>query len=389
MKVEKLGSGHVVSLSWRWRSKAGFGDYIQAHLLQQPVHVNEPGKALVLSLSMEKTVVNLLHDTGQTKQAVGVVEVEIVDTDARTFGVIVDERLARQHAGGIARLATCQLNRQRVVSLDPVGEGIAQVHQRITERGQFPVQHADDVHRVIRIEDHIVEAVVVMHDAGGGRVGGHFVCQPRLDLLPCRSVRGSRFFITLRPARNLPLHVTLGFAQITQAARLVINAVQVHQFVDEALAQVFSLSCIQRQFGRQIRAQDDPLDALHHVKLRADHRLIRAVQVRLRAIGEGIPELIENAVFTTHVMCRSRLVSERWAPQHQLALWVLNQVGQVRCASGELTDRRGAMQIRQMRLQVRIYQGGVQFFAATNPGGLVSQCHTYTLCLLWSAQTID
>ncbi len=114
---------------------------------------------------MEKAVIDLLHDAGEAKQAVGVVKIEIVDLDTRTFSVVVDERLARQHARRITRLATCHLHRQRIVRLHPVGEGIAQVHQRIAQRGQLPVQYADNAHGVGRVEDHVVEAIVVMHDA--------------------------------------------------------------------------------------------------------------------------------------------------------------------------------------------------------------------------------
>src|SRR5689334_5064576 len=75
-----------VSARYRSRSsragsllQAGFVDDLQAHLLQQLVHVNELRKAFVLGLAMVEAVVDLLHDAGQAEQAVGVVEVEIVD----------------------------------------------------------------------------------------------------------------------------------------------------------------------------------------------------------------------------------------------------------------------------------------------------------------------
>jgi hypothetical protein len=44
--------------------------------------VNELREAFVLSLAVVEAVVDLLHDAGQAEQAVGVVEVEIVDADA-------------------------------------------------------------------------------------------------------------------------------------------------------------------------------------------------------------------------------------------------------------------------------------------------------------------
>jgi L-alanine-DL-glutamate epimerase-like enolase superfamily enzyme len=101
----------------------------------------------------------------QAEQAVGVIEIEVVDLDARALGVIVDELTAGEHAGRVARLATHKLHRRWVGRFDPVGEGVAQVHQRVAEGGQLPVQHADDLHRVVRVKNHVIEAVVVVHDA--------------------------------------------------------------------------------------------------------------------------------------------------------------------------------------------------------------------------------
>ncbi|MNZ69755.1 hypothetical protein D3C78_880660 [compost metagenome] len=171
----------------------------------------------------------------------------------------------------MAGLTAHQLHRCRVRGFDPVGEGVAQVHQRIAQGGQFPVQHADDLHRVVRIQDHIVEAVVVVDDARRRVVGGHFVVEPGLDRLPLWRVRGQGFFITVAPALDLPGDIAFRLAQVGQAAGRVVDTVQFNQLVDEALAQRPGVARVQAQFRRQLGAQDDPLDPLHHIELGANH----------------------------------------------------------------------------------------------------------------------
>ncbi len=113
------------------------------------------------------------------------------------------------------------------------------------------------------------------------------------------------------------------------------------------------------------------------------------MQISLGAIGKGILELIEDAVFAPHVVRRTGLLPKRWATQYQLLVRVLDQIRQVGCAARKLTDRRRTVKLRNVRFQVRIYQGNVQLFASANVGGLVSQCHIYPFCLLWSARIID
>jgi hypothetical protein len=60
-------------------------DDLQAHLLQQLVHMNELGEAFVLGLAVVVAVVYLLHEAGQAEPAEGVVEIDDLDLDARTF----------------------------------------------------------------------------------------------------------------------------------------------------------------------------------------------------------------------------------------------------------------------------------------------------------------
>ncbi|MNR50752.1 hypothetical protein D3C85_1703180 [compost metagenome] len=60
---------------------------------------------------------------------------------------------------------------------------------------------------------------------------------------------------------------------------------------------------------------------------------------------------------------------------------VFQQIGQVRGAAWKLADARLAGQAGDMRLEVRIDGGGVEFFAITDAGGLISKRHAYPFCL--------
>ncbi|CRS20361.1 hypothetical protein PAERUG_P48_London_17_VIM_2_01_13_05483 [Pseudomonas aeruginosa] len=325
---------------------------------------------------MVVAVVDLLDDAGKTEQAIGVVEVQVVDRwDPGPLGVVVGELPAGQHARQVAGLAAGQLHRSRVAGFHPVGEGIAEVHQRIAEGGQFPVQHADDLHRVFRVEDHVVEAVVVVHDARLVVIGRLLVLEPGLDRFPERRVGGQGLLVAVGPAGDLALHVAVRSAQVGQSAGGVVDVVQFDELVDEALAQAAGLLFVEIQLWRQFGAQDDALDPFHDVELGADHRRVGAVEVGFRAVGEACVQLVQDAVFAAHVVGRLGLVAEWRATQDELLARILDQVGQVGRATGELADLRGAFEAGDMGFQVRVDDGGVEFFAGADASGLVGQRH--------------
>nr|GFD14199.1 hypothetical protein [Tanacetum cinerariifolium] len=83
---------------------------------------------------------------------------------------------------------------------------------------------------------------------------------------------------------------------------------------------------------------DDALDPLHDIELGADHRFVGAVHVGLGAIRKGVLELIQNPVFTAHVVGAFCLVPERRAAQDELLFRVLEQ-GSIRAASSSSPDR--------------------------------------------------
>ncbi|MNR10666.1 hypothetical protein D3C85_1269290 [compost metagenome] len=112
------------------------------------------------------------------------------------------------------------------------------------------------------------------------------------------------------------------------------------------------------------------------------------MHVGLGAVGETVLELVENAELTAHVVGGLGLVAKRRPTQHELLTGVLEQVRQVRSATGKLTDPWQTAQAWNMRLEVRVDQAGIEFFAGANTGGLVIQRHAYPFCLFWRPETI-
>ncbi|MNG26009.1 hypothetical protein D3C84_1109340 [compost metagenome] len=82
------------------------------------------------------------------------------------------------------------------------------------------------------------------------------------------------------------------------------------------------------------------------------------------------------------------LVAERRPTQDKLLPGVFQQIGKVRRTARELADLRQAAQSRNVGLEVWIDQAGIEFFAGTDTGGLVSKRHAYPLCLFWRPDII-
>ncbi|MCY1447071.1 hypothetical protein D9M71_636740 [compost metagenome] len=156
---------------------------------------------------------------------------------------------------------------------------------------------------------------------------------------------------------------------------------QLHQLVDEAVAQLAGLAFVERHVGRQLGAQDHPLDPLHHIELGADHRFVGAVHVGFRAVGEAGVELVEDAELAAHVVGGLGLAAKGRTAQHEFPVGVFQQVGQVGSAARKLADARRTGEAGDIGLEVRVDNGGVELFAFADAGGLISKRHAYPFCL--------
>src|SRR5690606_1188440 len=79
----------------------------------------EGGERRVARVAFLEALVDLLDDAGQAEQAVDLVEIEVGHAPARAPGVVLDDLLAREHAGRIGGLAARAQHEGVVVSLNP------------------------------------------------------------------------------------------------------------------------------------------------------------------------------------------------------------------------------------------------------------------------------
>ena len=106
--------------------------------------------------------------------------------------------------------------------------------------------------------------------------------------------------------------------------------------------------------GRRLETQAPPgdraLQPLHHVELRADHRLVAAEPDHGGDVREDRRERRLDVVLAAHVVGALGLRTGRRAAQDEVAGGVRQQVGQVRGAAGELADLGGADQVVRRRV---------------------------------------
>ena len=76
-----------------------------------------------------------------------------------------------QAAGLFGRPDDVEVKRFGIGCLGPVGERRSQIHERISNRGHFPVEESHNVGQVGRIENEVVEFEVVVNQARPGRLG--------------------------------------------------------------------------------------------------------------------------------------------------------------------------------------------------------------------------
>ena len=99
---------------------------------------------------------------------------------------------------------------------------------------------------------------------------------------------------------------------------------------------------------RQVAAQDGALELLHHVELRADHRLVVAeARPSSATSGNTGAQRRLDAVLAAHVVGALGLRAGRRAAQDQVTGGVAQQVGQVGGAAGELAHLGDADQVRR------------------------------------------
>ncbi len=205
------------------------------------------------------------------------------------------------------------------------------------------------------------------------RVGRRARLDPRHELLALRHVVGPGLLEALAPALDLALDVALRVAEVGEADGLVIERVQLDQRVDEVQAQPARALGRVAEPLRQVAAQDDALDLLHHVERRAEQGGVLGVREHARA-GEVRRERLHDAKLAVHVVAGLRLGAARRPAQDHPARAHAQLVGQVRRSALELAQlERPVGQAGNLRLQERQDLRGIERIFVAHRAGFVEQ----------------
>src|SRR5215472_410935 len=177
-------------------------------------------------------VVNLLYDDGDLEARKDYVEDHIRNIAARGLRVALYQLVPRQAAGIVSWPPAQFLQIVRVVRLHPISQSSSQVAERVAERAHLPIQDANDFAEVVGIENDIVKFVVVVNERGVTR-RRHVLLHPRRDSVDFGEIVSLRSVVAFDPAANLTLEIALRPAEIGEANRRVIDAVEMREIVDK------------------------------------------------------------------------------------------------------------------------------------------------------------
>lgn len=238
---------------------------------------------------------------------------------------------------------------------------VAEVRQRMAQRGELPVEHRDDP-RLRGMEHHVVQAVVAMDDRNLGLVararrhmGGKPVDQALHGLDRLRQFAGAigRGLVLLAPAADLALEVVAGLAVVREAALGELHGVQrrddaVHLVVDGRAPGVVHA-------GQGLVPQHAALHELHHVESAADHGFVLAQAMHARHRHAGAGQAAHDLEFALHRMGRGQQLGNRARlGAHHVALRGRDElVGRVRLPALEHLDRQRSLEAVEVLRQPR------------------------------------
>ena len=112
-----------------------------------------------------------------------------------------------------------------------------EIDQRIAERAHFPVEDRDDPCRIVRVEHHVVELEVAVHDRRRvpDRRQRARAASRRALPFPARGAVFDRCQRSVQPA-DLPLDESRRLAERRESARRDVDRVQIGERVHERVA---------------------------------------------------------------------------------------------------------------------------------------------------------
>ncbi len=293
-----------------------------------------------------------LGDHRQFEVAERHVEVERGQVQPRGVGVGADQHLPVGETGvGAHRVpGSGHVLGARV----PVDQQQSQVGQRVAQGGQLPVDDRGDP-VAVRLEDHVVQAVVAVDHAHPLR-RRHRPFQAAHQLGHLGQLPGRRQRPLLGPPRHLAGGEPLGTAQALQhgGVRGVQGGQRLHQ------GQRTAPGRLGRQAGgvRGV-AQHRAVHLLHHGEVGAEHGVVPAEHHGSGDRDGGAVQRADDPVLAGHVVGGGQHVADRRPPQHPARAAVGEAVGQVGAAPGDQGGPQragqpdGGLQVRRQPCQVQ------------------------------------
>ena len=205
------------------------------------------------------------------------------------------------------------------------------VDQRMAERRQLPVEHADHA-RLGGMEHHVADAEVAVAQRLQLAVG-HALGQPRDDAIERRVVvvAAPELRPLLGPALQLSREVVAGPAVVGEADRCDVEAVDRRHRADHRIEQRRAL--VARQPRCRELVEHAAVELLHQVERRAEHFAVGAVVQRSRHRHVGVAQRAEHAVLAVDRVRRRQHHPARLLAQHRLPPTAAQEVGGVRHAA--------------------------------------------------------
>ena len=222
----------------------------------------------------------------------------------------------------------------------PGHRDVGKIAERIAQGRKLPVEHGQHPGLILG-PDHVVDPVIAMDHAGAGLFGQR--CRQPFDQpLHVRHVLGLGQLVLLGPAIDLAAEIVAGLAEVGEADSLHIDIVQCSQGVDHREIGVAAVSG--RGAGHGPVPDRFPVDHVHDVEPRADHRVIGAQAELPRRRKAGLVERVLDLVFAVDRVGAGQQRAERLAPQNIVAALRLDLVGRVRLPALELGQAQRALE---------------------------------------------
>ena len=244
-----------------------------------------------------------------------------------------DQLLAAREARAAGQPAERRDRVVRVAGLRPGGDEVADVGERVADRGQLPVEDRDQPRRRAGGEHHVAEPVVAVHDRRRRRTRACARRATPTSVVEHRQL--ARLVVLPQPAEAPQLAVEVaGRLAVAVAARTPPSRRRGSRPARRRAPRRSRRRSSSVSSARRQRAGDDVAgDALHDVERRADHATRRRTPASTRGVRTAASATArQQPRLAQHVVRGGRQRRARRAAQHELGVAAADQVGDVRVA---------------------------------------------------------